>query len=65
MTYGYIGQVEYIVAKIKEEMGIPDMKVIATGGFGRMIANETDCIQIYDKDLTLKGLKLIADKNKK
>ncbi|MBP3347642.1 MAG: type III pantothenate kinase [Clostridia bacterium] len=65
IVYGYIGQVEYIVAKIKEEMGIPDMKVIATGGFGRMIANETDCIQIYDKDLTLKGLKLIADKNKK
>ena len=46
-------------------MGIPDMKVIATGGFGNIIASETKCIDIYDKNLTLKGLKVIADKNKK
>lgn len=65
IVYGYIGQVEYIVSKIKEEMGIPDMKVIATGGFGNIIASETKCIDIYDKNLTLKGLKVIADKNKK
>ncbi len=65
IVYGYIGQVEYIVAKIKEELGEPDIKVIATGGFGKLIASETSCIDIYDKNLTLKGLKLIADKNKK
>lgn len=65
IVYGYIGQVEYIVSKIKEEMKNPDMKVIATGGFGKIIAGETKCIDIYDKDLTLKGLKVIADKNKK
>lgn len=65
VVYGYIGQVEYIVSKIKEEMHAPDMKVVATGGFGDVIAGETSCIQIYDKDLTLKGLKIIADKNLK
>ncbi len=65
IVYGYIGQVEYIVSKIKEEMGIPDMKVIATGGFGSVIATETKCIDTFDKDLTLKGLKVIADKNRK
>ncbi|WP_105616736.1 type III pantothenate kinase [Vallitalea okinawensis] len=65
LVYGYIGQVEYIVNKIKEEMGIPNMKVVATGGLARIISSETDVIDIYDPQLTLKGLKLIYDKNKK
>ena len=63
LVYGCIGQVEYIAAKIKEELGEPDMKVIATGGFGKLIAAETSCIDIYDRLLTLKGLQLIAEKN--
>lgn len=62
-VYGYIGQTEYIIQKIKEEYG-QDMKVISTGGLGRMIASETHMIDIYDADLTFKGLKLIYDKNK-
>ncbi len=65
IVYGYIGQVEYIVNKIKEEMNDPNMKVVATGGFGEIIASETKSIDIYDKNLTLKGLKVIADKNKR
>ncbi len=64
IVFGYIGQVEYIVSKIKEEMGLPEMKVIATGGFGSVIASETKCIDTYDKNLTLMGLKVIADRNK-
>ena len=63
-VYGYIGQTEYIIKKIKEEYG-QNMKVISTGGLGRVISNETDCIDIYDADLTFKGLKLIYDRNKK
>lgn len=64
LVYGYIGQVEYIVNKIKEEMGM-EMKVVATGGLARIIFEETDVIDIYDPELTLKGLKIIYDKNKK
>lgn len=64
LVYGYIGQVEYIVKKVKEEMKM-DMKVIATGGLASIIADETDTIDIYDKELTFKGLKVIYDKNKK
>lgn len=63
-VYGYIGQTEYIIKKIKEEYG-QDLKVISTGGLGRVISNETDEIDIYDADLTFKGLKLIYDRNKK
>lgn len=65
LVYGYIGQTEYIVTKIIKESGIQGMKVIATGGLGKIIADETDIIQVYDPTLTLKGLKIIYDKCKK
>ncbi|MDW5299507.1 MAG: type III pantothenate kinase [Sedimentibacter sp.] len=63
LVYGYIGQVEYIVNKIKEEMHIEDMKVVATGGLGRLMADETQAIDVYDSQLLFKGLKIIHDKN--
>lgn len=63
LVYGYIGQVEYIIKKIKEEMHNENMKVVATGGLGRMMADETSSIDIYDPQLLLKGLKIIHDKN--
>ncbi len=64
VVYGYIGQTEYIIKKLKEEYG-KDMKVISTGGLGKIIANETNEIDIHDVDLTFKGLKIIYDKNVK
>ena len=65
LVYGYIGQVEYIIKKVREEAGLPDMKVVATGGLGRIIYGETDMIDVYDPDLTLKGILLIYKKQKK
>jgi type III pantothenate kinase len=56
LVYGYIGQVEYIIKKVKEESKIDDLKVIATGGLGRIIFDETDMIDVFDADLTLKGI---------
>jgi type III pantothenate kinase len=64
LVYGYIGQTEYIVRKMIEESGFSNVKVIATGGLGKIIADETDTIQIYDPMLTLKGLKIIFNKSK-
>lgn len=64
LVYGYIGQTEYIVNKAKEEMNRPDMKIIATGGLGRIIAENTECIDVYDSLLTLKGLYRIYQKNR-
>ncbi|MCR4840947.1 MAG: type III pantothenate kinase [Lachnospiraceae bacterium] len=65
LVYGYIGQVEYIVKKVKEESGISNMKVIATGGLGRIICGSTDVIDEYDPDLTLKGIMLTYEKSRK
>ncbi|MDD4779366.1 MAG: type III pantothenate kinase [Tissierellia bacterium] len=63
LVYGYIGQVEYIVKKIKEELKNENIKVVATGGLGRLMSDETNAIDIYDPQLLLKGLKIIHDKN--
>lgn len=62
LVFGTIGQTEYIVKKMVEESGLENIKVIATGGLGKIIANETECIDIYDNMLTLKGLRLIRNK---
>ena len=61
---GYIGQTEYIVRRMKKESGLDNIKVVATGGLGKMIYENTDCIDVYDPDLTLHGLRLIMDKQK-
>lgn len=62
LVYGQIGQTEYIIKKVKEEMGLDNIKVVATGGLGRIIANETDAIDIYDPTLTLKGIHIVYKK---
>ena len=40
IVYGTIGETEYIVRKMKEESGLENIKVVATGGFGKVIADE-------------------------
>lgn len=64
LVYGQIGQTEYIIKKVKEESGLQNLKVVATGGLGRLIADETKAIDIYDSSLTLDGLKIIYGKNR-
>lgn len=63
LVYGYIGQTEYIIDKVKEESGINNLKVVATGGLGRIISDNTDKIDVYDPELTLQGMRLIYNKN--
>ena len=67
ILYGYIGQVEYIVKKTKEEMkslGLGEPFVIATGGLANTIARQTDVIDEVKGDLTLEGLRIIYEKNR-
>lgn len=64
LVYGQIGQTEYIIDKVREESGFDNMKVVATGGLGAMIAAETEKIDIYDANLTLDGMRFIYEKQK-
>lgn len=63
IIFGYAGQVEGIVRRIKQEMNAPVLKVIATGGLASLIAGETDCIDEVNPMLTLEGLRIIYDRN--
>lgn len=63
IMYGFVGQVEGIINRMKEEIR-EKTKVIATGGLARTIANETDSIDIVDELLTLDGLRIIYEINR-
>ncbi len=64
LLYGYVGQIEYIIRKMKAESGLENAKVIATGGFAKAIATHTKLIDTVDSRLTLEGLRLIYNLNK-
>ena len=65
LVYGQIGQTEYIIQRVRKESGYNNLKVVATGGLGRIIAEETEMIDIYNNVLTLEGLRIIYEKNKR
>ena len=63
MYYGYVGLVRNIVRKIRQELG-EDAYVVATGGMALMIAEESNVIDKLDGLLTLKGLRIIYERNR-
>ncbi|TYO94625.1 type III pantothenate kinase [Desulfallas thermosapovorans] len=62
ILYGFVGQVNEIVRRIKDETGGNPL-VIATGGLAELIASETPAIDRVDRDLTLYGLRIIYERN--
>jgi len=62
--YGYIGQIEYLVRKFREELDAPNALVVATGGMALLVAEEKGIIDKLDGYLTLKGLRLIYERNR-
>lgn len=65
LVYGTIGQTEYIIDQFKRESGFSGVRVVATGGLGRIISEGTEKIEFYDPELTLKGMRLIYERTKK
>ncbi|QPC47994.1 type III pantothenate kinase [Mangrovibacillus cuniculi] len=63
ILFGYVGQVEGIVQRIKAQANKEPL-VIATGGLSSLIAKESNVIDIVDSELTLKGLRMIYNRNK-
>lgn len=62
LFYGGLGQTEYIIRKIKEDSGYTNAKVVATGGLGKLLSEESKEIEIYNPHLTLYGLKFVYDR---
>ena len=63
IIYGFVGQVDGIVNRIKAEMG-SDAKVVATGGLAGLISKESTTIDIVNPNLTLEGLLIIYERNR-
>ena len=62
--WGYIGLIEGLVSRIKQEFGAA-MRSIGTGGLAPLFAGATEAIELVDADLTLWGLRLVYGYNQK
>ena len=60
--WGYVGMIEGLIARIEREFG-QKLKVVATGGLAPLLAEGTMVIRHIDPDLTLDGLRLLAERN--
>jgi len=64
LVYGFAGQVDAIVDRIREELGAAEAPVVATGGLAELIAPHSRTITAVDQELTLQGLRLVWDRNR-
>jgi type III pantothenate kinase len=64
LVYGFAGQVDSIVDRIRAELEAPDAPVVATGGLAELIAPHSATITAVDPELTLQGLRLVWEKNR-
>ena len=62
--FGYVELVDGLVERIRKEIR-EETSVIATGGLARLVASESRTIQHVDPDLTLKGLQILYQMNRK
>src|SRR3954463_6532559 len=64
LVYGFAGQVDAIVSRIKEELGVDGVPVVATGGLSDLIAPHAQTITAVDQELTLHGLRIVWERNR-
>src|SRR2546425_1079666 len=64
LVYGFAGQVDAIVDRIRDELGASDAPVIATGGLAELIVPHSRTITAVDQELTLHGLRLVWERNR-
>lgn len=61
--YGFVGQVEGIVSRMRRELDM-SARVVATGGLAVVIAPATKTIDVVEPMLTLEGLRIIYERNR-
>jgi type III pantothenate kinase len=62
IVFGYVGLVDGLVGRLRAELGFP-CRVVATGGFGRLIAPLSATIDELVDELTLEGLRILHERN--
>jgi type III pantothenate kinase len=63
LFWGYVGLVDGLIGRIIVESGYDPVKVVATGGLARLMASESEKIEMIDEFLTLNGLRLLYERN--
>jgi len=60
ILYGFLAQLDFLIKGIKKEIGMEDIPVITTGGWGQMLLKRTPLVRRYDPYLTLEGIRQVA-----
>jgi type III pantothenate kinase len=63
LVYGFAGQVDGIVGRIRDELGV-EAQTVATGGLAELIAQHARTLERVDPFLTLEGLRLVWGRNR-
>ncbi|MFI3313758.1 MAG: type III pantothenate kinase [Eubacteriales bacterium] len=58
---GYVGNMEYLITRMKQEMNCDPIRVVATGGLSRLISENSAMIDVVDRNLTMDGLRMIYE----
>ncbi len=63
LYYGYVGLVDGILRRMRDELGGEAARIVATGGLAPLIATGSELIEAVDETLTLDGLHLIYERS--
>ena len=63
VIFGFVGQMDGLITRMKKELG-GQAFVIATGGFGKLMASESELVDVVEPFLTLEGLRILHEMNK-
>jgi type III pantothenate kinase len=59
---GFLGQLQYLIKRIKDELNYREIKLIVTGGYGEIFSSELNPSPKVDTGLTLKGIRIAFDR---
>lgn len=64
VIFGFVGQMDGIITRMKKELG-GQAFVVVTGGFGKLMASESELVDVVEPFLTLEGLLILHKMNRK